>query len=146
MDSTGKPGTGDGTIVEVHVVLLVVTVAVLVVLVIEVDVTVPVTVVIVVEVWVEVVVPGTTSGPYLRMMPWSPTIHPLSASVMNTDRRVTERVGGTGSVATTSQVKPSQWTIRLRPPLAFRPTAQPSLALTMWTEVKFPAGAGTRVH
>jgi biopolymer transport protein ExbD len=78
--------------VDVLVVVLVVTVVVSVV----------------VEVEVDVVVPGTSSGPYFRIKPWSLTIHPSSAATMSTDRRRTAIVGGSGSVATTFQVNPSQ--------------------------------------
>ena len=146
MDSTGKPGTGGGGTVVVPVVVLVVTVILVVVLTTVVDVMVPVTVVVAVEVWIDVVVPGTTSGPYLRIKPRSPTIHPSSDVTMNTDLRATAIVGGRGSVPTTSHVRPSQCTIWLRGTVAFCPTAQPSFALAMYTEVRFPSGAGTRVH
>jgi hypothetical protein len=96
MDSIGKPGiphcpSGD-VVVLVVVLLVTVLVAVEVSIIVE----------------VEVVVPGTASGPYLRIKPWSLTIHPSSAATMKTDRRGMAIVGGSGSVETTFQVNPSQ--------------------------------------
>jgi len=84
----------------VLVVLLVVLLVAL--LLVVVDVVVEITVV------EEVGVPGTISGPYLRIKPRSPTIHPSSDATMNTERRVTDIEDGIGIVPTTSHVVPSQ--------------------------------------
>ncbi len=128
-DSTGKPGIGAGvTVVVTLVLVLVVTVPL-----VEVEVDVSVAVIVVVDTSVDVVVPVTTSGPYFRIIPPLLTIHPSSGPTMNTELRPTDSEGGTGNVAITSQVRPSQCTITLAP-AAFSPTAQPSEALTIWTE------------
>jgi hypothetical protein len=84
------------------VVVLVLVVTLLVVVVVS------LAVVVAVEVRVEVVVSKMTSGPYFRIKPWSLTIHPSSGATMNTDRRATDIVGGSGCVETTSHVKASQ--------------------------------------
>ena len=133
MDSIGNPGTGDG---GGDVVVVVEAVAVELVVVTVVDV-------------VVVLVGGTLSGPYLRIMPSSPTIQPSSEATMKTDLRATDIVGGTGNVATTFQVKPSQCTITLAGTTGSWPTAQPSWALTIWSELRKPpfvTGPGTFVH
>jgi hypothetical protein len=134
MDSIGNPGTGDG-VIDVVVVVEVVAVEPVVVTVVDVLV---------------VLVVGTLSGPYLRIKPSSPTIQPSSEATMKTDLRATDIVGGTGSVATTFQVKPSQCTIMLAGTAGSWPTAQPSWALTMWSELRKPPafvnGPGTVVH
>jgi hypothetical protein len=132
MDSIGNPGTGDG-VIDVVAVVEVVAVEL-----------------VVVTVALVVVVGGTLSGPYLRIKPSSPTIQPSSGATMKMDLRATAIVGGTGNVATTFQVKPSQCTIMLAGTAGSSPTAQPSWALSMWSELRkppaFATGPGTVVH
>lgn len=91
-------------VVLVPVLVLVVVVPVAVLAVVDVEVEVEVTT----TVEVEVVVAGMTSGPYLRIKPRSPAIHPSSDATMNTERRATDIEVGMGTVPTTSHVRPSQ--------------------------------------